>query len=140
MVLSIVSILLIIVVLMLLWILLGSFTLTIDTQSHDYSVRAFGVLKGCVLMRDGHLFIEIEVPFYQKSIDVEAAFLKSAAQTKRIQEPKAKKKTKSSSAFFKRKIQKNGLRVLRSFKIKKCYANIDTNDCSLNGRLYPLTS
>ena len=54
------------------------------------------------------------------------------------------KEKRASQGRKKRKWYKSGwlqpqpvLKVLKSFKVEECYVNLDTDDVSLNGQLYP---
>ncbi len=52
------------------------------------------------------------------------------------------KRKKLEKRVFKKHIKKNNLkilfRLLKSFRVKKMYVNIDTGDCLMNAKLYPL--
>lgn len=58
---------------------------------------------------------------------------KASDNIKKIEGKNASKKKRKHKMNF-----KTGLRLLRSFKVKTFYMNIDTGDCISNAKLYPV--
>ena len=121
----------------LVWILVSSVVLTIDTKNQDYSIRLFGLLKAGIEGHEQAVKLYFNAPFYHKSMDLETMVLKQISQ-KRKRPPKPVSKKPAKRSRFNRKTLHRFWRILRSFRIKKCYLNIDTSDVVLNGQLYPI--
>ena len=133
------SILLALILTLLLWVLLGELTFTFDTKNHIYSIVLFGLIRSSVESQHEKFFLRFEAPFYLRDFDLESAMFNLIEDNLATKKVNKKKSNKSKLGFFKKRMRKRFIRVLKSFKIDKWYVNIDTNDCALNGKLYPLT-
>lgn len=118
---------LILLLLGILYLLTAPFYLEINTTRNLYRVRFHHWASVRVYATQESVFMEVRLFGWTRSADLLAR--KSTAR----QRP-AKSSAKKKSVLSFRKI----LAVVRSFKIKRCYATIDTGDEALNGILYPL--
>ncbi len=133
------SMLLALILTLLLWLLLGELTLTFDTKNHVYSIVLFGLIKGNIESQNENSYLRIEAPFFTRYFEIESTVFKLIKENQTSKQVKEKKAKKSSASFLKKRMRQRLFRIIRSFKIDKWYINIDTHDCALNGKLYPLT-
>ena len=126
-------IILILVFLFILYLLLLPIVIVIDTISDQYYVHLKGLAKANVIADEKELFkIKLKVFFFNFSfypLKKKKTTLDGKSKEKRV-----KKKSGRRVKF------KTGLRVLKSFKIKQFYLNLDTGDCICNAKLYPIVA
>jgi hypothetical protein len=122
----------------LCWILIGTITFIFDTNTNEYSIKLVGGVAINLLTRGGGFFIIIRVPFYQKIIDVEKSILDAYSNGKSLKAKNGKIKKKANYRLFEKRIKKNWLRVLRTFKVRKFRLNLDTDNYITNSLLFPL--
>jgi hypothetical protein len=111
----------------LIYLLTAPFYFEINTYQSIYRVRFHNWASARLYTTRESLLMEIRIFWWKTITDLFAAKPKPA--TKPRKESPAKKR-----GFPQKKI----LAVLKSFKINRCYATIDTGDEALNGILYPL--
>jgi hypothetical protein len=125
------TIFLVLFFLLITYLLLVPVVLFINTNTNEYYVQIKGFIKGNIEADKKELFrIKIKVFFFNFSIYP----LKKTKKINKDNKPNNNelKKNKKRMSF------KAGLRLLKSFKIKKLRLNIDTGDCITNAKLYPL--
>ncbi|NND07128.1 MAG: hypothetical protein HKN87_12180 [Saprospiraceae bacterium] len=134
----IVTIIVVLLLLILTWILFGWVILTIDTDRQHYSLKAFGVCTVSITSEDRILHLRITLPFFQKRIDLERLMLeRGVTPKKKPAAPQKDKKKKKAGYFLSRKLRKRIIPLLKSFKVRHFFMNIDTDDPVLNAKLYP---
>ena len=112
--------------------LLVKIDLMIDTNTNQYYIQLRGLLKVSIekdpieILRIKLHFIFINYYFYP------LRYIGKNKKNKNISKKKKKKKTRSKIGL------RNGLQLLKSFKIKRFDLKIDTGDYTLNAKLYPL--
>ena len=116
--------------LLLVALLLVPIIICIDTTSNQYYLQLQGLIKAHLENHDAEIFrIRINVLFMKFYIYP----LKKKSINKQKKDDKRHltklKKNMSFSRFFK---------ILRTFKIKQLFINMDTGNCILNAKLYPL--
>ena len=117
------------ITLFLIGLLFVPIELYIDTIANQYYLRLRGLAKAKIEGdKEELLRIRLNVLFRNFYF----------YPLKKIGSPKAKKieKTKSKRTRKRTRIKKT-IRVLKSFKVKRLFVNIDTGDCLLNAKLYP---
>lgn len=104
--------------------------LVVDTNNEQYYVQMKGVARADVIKDDKEIFIiKLKLFFFKFYIHpLKAKKEKKPEITKAV---KVDKKTKKLSF-------RTIVRIMRSFKVKKFYINIDTGDCITNSKLYPV--
>ncbi|MDJ0646860.1 MAG: hypothetical protein QNJ57_12835 [Flavobacteriaceae bacterium] len=126
------TVILSLLLLMLIYLLLAPIILYINSSDNDYYVRLPGILKACLLAdKEEVLKVKIKIlfmSFYFYPLRKD----KAPKELKKIEGRAARKKRKRTMNF------KMGLRLLRSFKVKRFFVNIDTGDCISNAKLYPV--
>ncbi|MCA0133704.1 hypothetical protein [Winogradskyella alexanderae] len=123
------TIIFIILLTLVLYLLFVPILLVIDTRTNNYSVRLKGLISASVLADDQEVFkIQMRILGFELYLH--------PLKTKR---PKATKKTSSvEKKPSKNRFQfKTIVRLIRTFKIKQFYLNLDTGDCIGNAKLYP---
>lgn len=117
---------------LILYVLLMPVILVVDTNNEQYYVQMKGVARADVIMDDKEIFIiKLKLFFLKFYIHpLKAKKEKKAEITKAV---KVDKKTKTLSF-------KTVIRIMKSFKVKEFYINIDTGDCITNSKLYPVFS
>ena len=119
--------LLFIVVLIIGYILFAPFIIEINTEKDLYGIRFHKLAGFGFEILEDSLILSMNIMGWKKKLDLS----ETKKQTKKQVHKKINKKQFQLS--FK-KIKS----VLRSFKIKTCFINIDTGNMPLNGILYPL--
>lgn len=118
--------------LMLFYLSMMPIVLFIDTKTNQYYLQVKGLVKASIESHDEELFrIRLQLfflsfyfyPLRNIGIGNKKKTLKSTENNKKI----------GKGINFKK-----GLRMLKSFKVKRFLFDIDTGDCILNAKLYPL--
>jgi len=131
-----ISVLVLTVILSLLLVVLISLLLIpihvlIDTTKNQYFVQLKGLAKANILSDRKELVkISVKVLFFKFSF---YPLRKKKTSVKERSENKVAQK-KSSQSFKFRKI----ITLMKSFKIKRLFVNLDTGDCIRNAQMYPL--
>ena len=123
-------VLLAILILLLLGLLFLPIIIFIDTTSNQYYLQLKGVFKINFEKHDMEIFrLRLKILFFN--------FYFYPLKINHFKKPKntvknTLKKPKQRMHF--RKV----IRIIKTFKVKKIYINIDTGNCILNAKLYPL--
>ncbi|XLS30248.1 hypothetical protein ACJD0Z_05320 [Flavobacteriaceae bacterium M23B6Z8] len=104
--------------------------LVIDTANENYYIKIKGFAKAALIGDNKHL-IKVKLKVLFLSFDF-YPLLEKDTSSKRVKEKNTKGKKLKVFNF------KTFLRMLSSFRIKKCYLDIDTGDCIQNAKLYPI--
>lgn len=117
---------------LLVALLLVPITICLDTISNLYYIKLQGLFKANLEQHETELFrIKLKILFIKYYIYP----LKKGIVNKPNKEKKvAVKKYNKRSLFFRL------FRVLRTFKTKYFYMNIDTGNCIANAKLYPIVA
>ncbi len=116
----------------LLYLSMMPIVLFIDTKTNQYYLQVKGLVKASIESHEEELFrIRLQLfflsfyfyPLRNISLGKNKKTLKSAENKKKIGKGISLEK---------------GLRMLKSFKVKRFLFDIDTGDCILNAKLYPL--
>jgi len=125
------TIILSLLLLLIIYILWMPIILFVDTQTNEYYVQLRGLAKARIQADKKEVFkIKMKVLFLNFKF-YPLRKKKPSAKSKKI-----KKYNKKNS--IKRIEFKKYLRMLRTFKIKRLFINIDTGDCISNAKLFPL--
>lgn len=106
--------------------------LVIDSKKDVYQVEWQHIGSALLVENDGHLGIQIRILFFKKTIPFGSILTKT---DKRKVKNYSTKPLLVSGARMISKLKK----ILKSFEIKKCKVNWDTDDYILNAYLYPMT-
>jgi len=106
------------------YLLFAPFYLEINSTKGFYGIRFNYLASANLVLIDNRLKVNVAAAGWHKKID---PFAKTA-KTKPVQ-PKNKKISRFSFGLVKA--------LLKTFKIRKCYVDIDTDNVQLNGILYP---
>jgi hypothetical protein len=124
-----------VLVLTLLWILLGPVIFFVDTEDHRYCLNLPGIFSASVVP-GGELFrIRFRVFFVPFGFD---PFSRKKKQDRR--KPSKKPGSSLKEGGKPGSSLKEGLRILASFRIRKLYLDIDTDDFMWNAFLIPAFS
>lgn len=104
--------------------------LVVDTNNEQYYVQMKGVARADVIKDDKEIFI-IKLKFFFLKFYIHPLKAKKEKKSGITKAVKVDKKTKKLSF-------RTIVRIMRSFKVKKFYMNIDTGDCITNSKLYPV--
>lgn len=106
--------------------------LFIDTKTNEYYIRVKGLVKASIESHKEEL-IRIKLRLFFLNFYFYPLRNIGSGKNKKI-ENRTKNKKKTSKGFD---IAKS-LRMIKSFKVKRFLFDIDTGDCILNAKLYPL--
>ncbi|TYP98990.1 hypothetical protein C7447_102308 [Tenacibaculum adriaticum] len=117
---------------LVLYLLFVPIALFIDTTTNQYFVEIQGLVKVSLEShKEEILRIKLKVFFFTFYFNpLKSKHFKKEKVTIKIK-PKKKRKSANISNFFK---------LLRSFKVKQFWLNIDTGNYVLNAQLYPLVA
>lgn len=125
------SIILVLLFLVFVYLLFTPIILSIDTISNTYYMRFSGLVKASVLGdKEAVLKVKVKILFFH-------FYIYPFRRNKDIKLKKTKNNLKPIKRRKKMRLQK-GLRLLKSFKVKRFFLNIDTGDCIANAKLYPV--
>ncbi|NND33796.1 MAG: hypothetical protein HKN76_14495, partial [Saprospiraceae bacterium] len=126
----------------ILWLLLATITLTVDTTTNEYSIVWFGFFQGRLQLVGEKIYVIVRAPFFNKRFDLEQKILKEITDAQKpdttIKETAPKPKH-SSGKFMRKKLRKNWLRIIKSFQVRRFRMNIDTDNFITNSLLFPIT-
>ncbi|MBT8271261.1 MAG: hypothetical protein KJO25_04370 [Bacteroidia bacterium] len=124
-------IILALVLILLAYILLAPVDLYIDTISKEYFIRQRGILKAQALWDDDKI-IKLNMQLFFFSFNV--------FPLDKMKRGKKKKKSKSSKELVKARTgqSRKVLKVIKTFRIKRFFIDIDTGDYVQNAKLYPV--
>lgn len=125
------TIILSLLILVVIYLLLMPIILFIDTQTNEYYIQLRGLAKASIQAdKKEVLKVKMKVLFLNfKFYPLKRK--KTDTKTKKIK--KYNTKNSSKSVKFRKFI-----RLLKTFKIKRLFINIDTGDCISNAKLFPL--
>ncbi|TAI48435.1 hypothetical protein [Flagellimonas allohymeniacidonis] len=123
----------VLIVLCIVYLLFVPVILYIDTQNNSYFVRLKGLVKASVLADEEEI---IKVHFQMGLIHFNLYPLRKRSK-KRKKKKEIKKVESKPSKHFPLSYRK-AKRLLKSFKLKKIYLDLDTGDFTLNAKLYPV--
>ncbi|MFP2994419.1 hypothetical protein ABN763_00845 [Spongiivirga sp. MCCC 1A20706] len=99
----------------------------IDTERNEYYMKLKGLARASIQQHKKELIcVKLEVPFYH--------FCFYPLKKKQIQQERKAKKKKGSWTAKMKKI----IRFIKSFKVTKLSIDLDTGDCIINAKLYPI--
>jgi len=119
-------ILVLIIIAVFAYLLFAPFYLELNSSSGLCGIRFHRLAYAKLIITDNTLIIDLWIAGWVRRIDL---FAKNAKPKAKLIKPKRKKPFKVSFSRVEA--------VLKSFKINKCYLNIDTGNVQLNGMLYP---
>jgi hypothetical protein len=114
------------------FLLLTPLVIEVDSIRSKYRVSYRGIATADLLFKDGRLFLHLWVLGWNRTID---PFVSKKKDVVVRQEALPKRKRRHLKIET---VMKKGWAVLRSFRIKHFYVNIDTDDYRVNAWLYPL--
>ena len=118
--------------LLLFYLSMMPIVLFIDTKTNQYYLQVKGLVKASIESHDEELIsIRLKV-FFLSFYFYPLRNIGFGKNNKTLESTKSKKKIGKGFDF------KKGLRMLKSFKVKRFLFDIDTGDCILNAKLYPL--
>ena len=116
--------------LLLLLLLFIPVTACIDSVSNQYYIRIHGLVKASFEEDKAEIFrVRLEVFFFNFYVYP----LRRKKRKKRHSENKKKVSKSKKRMHF-----KTALRLIKSFRIRRFYLDIDTGNCILNAKLYPV--
>ena len=112
--------------LLMMYLLFAPLSIVIDTSTHSYYVELKPIIKISAVSHEREL-LKIHTQIFFLNFDYFPI------------QPIKKKKLKKQSKKTKRLLTiKKVFRVLKTFKIKRFFLDIDTGDCIVNAKLYPV--
>ena len=135
----ILAIIFLLVLLIVVYLLLMPIVLSIDTVRNEYYVQLRGLLKAFIEPHeDAIIRIRIRLfffNFYYSPIDEYYKHKRKKKLKQKIDKvTKYKTKSRKRLSFIK------GLKILRTFKVKQFYLNVDSGNVITNAKLYPAFS
>lgn len=126
-----------ILIIILCWVLFAPLFLYVNTDEEKYSAGLKWFLNFNLIPDEDHLFcIRISVVFYSFNF---FPLKKKEKKTKAdLKEKKSKKKKKRPALRTILLIKNIVWKIVKSFRLKKLYINMDTNDVMANAYLIPV--
>ena len=118
--------------LLLFYLSMMPIVLFIDTKTNQYYLQVKGLVKASIESHEEEL-ISIRLKVFFLSFYFYPLRNIGLGNNKKILKSTENKKTTGKGIDLKK-----GLRMLKSFKVKRFLFDIDTGDCILNAKLYPL--
>lgn len=114
--------------------LLAPLRLCIDSSKNIYHISFSGVASFAFIPGEEDWFFELKIGFWKKKFLVSSFAERIKKSEAKKEQPKSKTKQKRFDFFKSLKIVR---RILRSFKVKICKIDIDTDDYYWNALLIP---
>ncbi len=122
------------VFLLLAWLLLSPLDLRIDTQNNLYFLRWRYLARAEVLSDDGPgLAVRLWVGPFRWRFD-----LLEWAGKEKTEKPKPEKKEKAKRKKSRMPKWATIRRIIRTFRVRRCFVDLDTGDYTRNAWLFPL--
>lgn len=106
--------------------------MVLDTNNEQYYVQMKGIARADVIKDKKEIFI-VRLKLFFFKFYIHPLKAKKGKKPGTLNAVKVDKKTKKLSF-------RTVIRIMRSFKVKKFYINIDSGDCITNSKLYPVFS
>lgn len=110
------------------YLVFAPFYLEVNNNTGLYCIRFHRLAAARLVVSDGSLKIDLKIAWWRKQISLSATGRKKE-KPRPVKKEKKQKRVSVSVGMIKA--------VIRSFKVNKCYLNIDTGDMPMNGILYP---
>ena len=118
-------------ILVVIYLLLMPIILFVNLQTNEYYVQLQGLIKASIQADEKEVLrVKIKVLFLNFKF-YPLRRKKTSNKSKKIK--KFNTKNRSKSVKFRKLI-----RILKTFKIKRLFINIDTGDCISNAKLFPI--
>ncbi len=115
-------------------LLLAPFRVYVNTASNEYYISLQGIARFSPRFQQDQWVISAKVPFYTFEIP-----LKSSPEKKKEAKPKKERKKRSSRTHLRfSSLLRLLKRLIRSFRVRKLYLDLDTGSYPLNAQLVPL--
>ena len=127
--------------LILSYTLLTPVQLVLNSKNHWYGIRIPGLMECRVLASADAIILQLKMLWLTKKMQLLPREL-SSTKTKVVEhsdaEADGRKQRKSKSSFpFSRRLAQ-GLRMLKSFQVRRCDVGLDTGDDEINAQLIPV--
>jgi hypothetical protein len=128
--------------LILIWLLYSSILLSVDTNTKEYFVSFGNQIKLQLFFDNSYPMLKAKIFFFEKIIDPLESNKKKKEKKKEKKEKKVKPKKRAinNKTEFAKYAYKQGLEIIKTFKIRNFQLNIDTNDFIVNSYLAGLFS
>lgn len=124
------GILLVLFFLLLLYILWVPIVVCVDTVKNQYYVSVKGLAMASIVAHKEELVqIKLKIIFFKFYFFPIRKLTAPKKKKARKKQSRKRKSTRMSSSTL--------LRILKSFRVKKFFINLDTGDCITNAKLYP---
>lgn len=108
------------------YFLFAPFYLEIDSKRKLIRMRFHRLASARLLVVNSSLMIDVRIPGWRKSIDL-------------IRQDRQKIKATTKKKYKARKIPFHKIKaVMKSFKVNRCYVDVDLDNMEMNGMLFPL--
>lgn len=122
--------------LFLIWLFFSSIVLNIDTTRKEYYVAFGNQIKMSLFFHDGLPMLRANVFFFKKDIDpLEGKTKKKKTKKKEKKKKKPRKRKIADFPGLVRAGKKQVIKIIKTFRIKRFYLNIDTDDFIYNSYL-----
>ena len=122
----------------MIWLFYSSIRLVIDSEANEYSLSFGEQIRVNLIFKEGLPLLKAKLFFYEKVIDPLEKIKKrkdKKTKDKKEKKKKAKKREIVDKLGFAEDATRQGLDIIRTFKIEKLHLNIDTNDFIVNSYL-----
>lgn len=130
----VVWIILILLLSFLIWTLMAPISLNMDSSSNKYLINWGGLVSLALIPKKENWFLNLKIGFWKKKIFISDLLEKKMKSVKKEQKPQNKKKGQSTDFFNSFRKAKQ---ILKSFKVRACKIDFDTDDYYWNALLIP---
>ena len=116
--------------LIFIYLLFAPIIVHVNTIDNSYYFQYSGLMKASVIADKDEL-IKIKLSVFFMSFDFYP--LRKKKKSKELKETTASARKKSRRMSF-----RTGFSLLKSFKVRRLFINIDTGDCIKNAKIYPV--
>lgn len=117
-------------------LLVAPLRLDIDSSKNKYLIKWSGIGSLTLKPSEEDWFLNLKIGFWKKQFLISRLMEGIWKKEKKKPEPEKRKKKRKPFSFF--KFRKKALRVLKSFKVRQCKIDIDTDDYYWNALLIPV--
>jgi len=120
------------------WILVARIELTIDTLHNEYKLCWYSIGSARLIPQDKGITLLLNCFGWSKEMDLLTFLARSSKRKPTASTSIKQRKIKAKNAVNRRIGVRKMIEILRTFRVRKCYLELDTDDFILNSFLFPL--
>lgn len=129
-------VIIVLIILLLGYLLWMPIVFRIDTDTNEYYLQLKGLAKAS-LLGDEKEVLKVKLNVLFLNFNFYPLRKRAASKKKKLSSEKGKEVVEKKKKNWNKK-GRTALRVLKSFEVKQLLVDLDTGDCILNAKLYPV--